>query len=137
MGPRVSTGMLRHASPCGMIPPPPDLERSSRMRRRVLPFLRPVQKEPKLMNRLPFIALLACIGSGVVSAQSQPVYTIGTFAGTGSLGEGGPATSAVTSYGYGVAVDGSGNLYFADYPGARVYKVSPDGVMTAYAGTGV
>ena len=34
-------------------------------------------------------------------------------------------------------VDGSGNLYFADYPGARVYKVSPDGVMTAYAGTGV
>jgi sugar lactone lactonase YvrE len=62
--------------------------------------------------------------------------TITTFAGGGSsLGDGGRATSATLSSPYGVAVDGQGNVYIADYGNHRVRKVS-GGTITTFAGTG-
>jgi hypothetical protein len=35
-----------------------------------------------------------------------------------------------------VAVDGSGNLFIADFTGYRVLKVAPTGIITAFAGNG-
>jgi uncharacterized protein (TIGR03437 family) len=52
------------------------------------------------------------------------------------LGDGGPATSAYLQTPAGVAVDGKGNLFIADYGNIRVRKVTPDGIITTVAGTG-
>lgn len=60
-------------------------------------------------------------------------------AGTGTsayLGDGGPATAAALQGPSGVALDSAGNLYIAEYSGARIRKVSSNGIITTYAGTG-
>jgi trimeric autotransporter adhesin len=65
--------------------------------------------------------------------------TITTIAGNGvqgSSGDGGPATSALLRFPYGLAVDGQGNVYFADSGNNRVRKVSRGGTITPFAGTG-
>ena len=52
---------------------------------------------------------------------------ISTVAGNGSFGfsgDGGPATSASLSFPFGVALDGSGNLFIADFSNSRIRKVS-------------
>ena len=64
---------------------------------------------------------------------------ITTFAGTGTRsygGDGGPATAAQLSYPYGVATDGHGNVYIADYGNYRIRKVNTAGIITTVAGTG-
>lgn len=68
-----------------------------------------------------------------------PDGTIQTVAGTGTAGfsgDGGPATSALLSHPYGIAIDRSGNLYIADLGNARVREVSPDGTIQTVAGGG-
>ena len=65
--------------------------------------------------------------------------TITTVAGApkpATLGDGGPATSALLDYPAGVAVDSSGNLYIAEWFGHRIRKVSPDGIIITVAGAG-
>jgi trimeric autotransporter adhesin len=69
----------------------------------------------------------------------SPVGIITTVAGNGAAGfsgDGGPATSAQLFDPVGVAVDGVGNLYIADYVNNRVRKVSPEGIITTVAGNG-
>ncbi len=67
---------------------------------------------------------------------------IRTFAGSthgvegANLGDGGLATSAQLIMPTGVAVDPSGNVYIADTGNATVRKVSPNGIITTFAGTG-
>jgi len=64
---------------------------------------------------------------------------ITTVAGNGTggfAGDGGPATNALLASPYAVAVDGSGNLFIADYGNSRVRKVDTNGVITTVAGTG-
>ena len=65
---------------------------------------------------------------------------ITTIAGTagrwGSEGDGGPATEARLSSPYDVAVDGAGNLYFADWGNHRIRKVDSSGTITTIAGSG-
>ena len=66
--------------------------------------------------------------------------TITTIAGTGERGfsgDGGPAVEAQLNGPYGVAVDGSGNLYIADPFNSRIRKVDSTGTITTVAGTGV
>jgi sugar lactone lactonase YvrE len=60
------------------------------------------------------------------------------FAGSAtasSLGDGGPATSALLNYPFALAVDASGNIYIADTGNHRVRKVA-GGVITTVAGNG-
>ena len=64
---------------------------------------------------------------------------ITTLAGNGiasGSGDGGPATQATLNTPASVAIDTSGNVYVADAFNHRVRRVAPDGVITAYAGTG-
>lgn len=61
------------------------------------------------------------------------------IAGTGKAGysgDGGPGPSAQLYGPIAVAVDGSGNVYIAEYNGHRIRKVATNGVITTFAGTG-
>lgn len=65
---------------------------------------------------------------------------ITTFAGTGTAGfggDGGLATAATLSGAEGVAVDTAGNVYISDSGNSRIRKVTPNGVIHPYAGSGV
>ena len=70
--------------------------------------------------------------------------TITTFAGSGNpcvlptnpCGDGGPATKANVTSVASLAVDGTGNLYIADYFDHRIRKVDTSGTITTVAGTG-
>ncbi|PVC96328.1 hypothetical protein DBP19_08315 [Streptomyces sp. CS090A] len=68
-----------------------------------------------------------------------PGGQITTVAGNGSAGfggDGGPATSARLNKPFGVAMDGSGVLYIAEWGNDRIRKVTPDGTISTIAGTG-
>jgi sugar lactone lactonase YvrE len=63
---------------------------------------------------------------------------ITTIAGNGTRGhsgDGGPATSAQLDYPTGLKIDTAGNLYIGDRGAVRM--VSPDGIITTVAGSGV
>jgi uncharacterized protein (TIGR03437 family) len=65
--------------------------------------------------------------------------SITTFAGTGaagSAGDGGPASAAQINQPFALAVDRFGNVYIGEYGGARVRKVTPDGIISTVAGNG-
>jgi sugar lactone lactonase YvrE len=69
----------------------------------------------------------------------SPNGIITTVAGNGTpanSGDGGPATSAILSGGWNLAVDGSGNLFVADFGHNRVRKISPNGTISTVAGNG-
>jgi sugar lactone lactonase YvrE len=69
-----------------------------------------------------------------------PDGTISTFAGTGVRGfsgDGAPAASAQLDLPAQTVIDSSGNLYIADYANHRVRMVSPSGVISTVAGSGV
>lgn len=69
----------------------------------------------------------------------DPSGTIDTIAGTGAYGgggDGGPAAMATLGAVYGLATDAAGNLYIADTFNDKVRKISPDGIISRFAGTG-
>ncbi|HYM06062.1 MAG TPA: hypothetical protein VEU11_05835 [Terriglobales bacterium] len=62
---------------------------------------------------------------------------ISTVAGGGSAGDGAPATTSGLNGPWGVALDGSGNIYIADTFSNRVRRVdATSGIITTIAGTG-
>ena len=64
---------------------------------------------------------------------------ISTIAGNGQggyLGDGGPAIKATLAAPYGVAVDGSGNIYIADFGNYRIREVNTAGIISTIAGDG-
>jgi|GEM_PF-3402010 len=87
------------------------------------------------------------VSNGYCTSVAQPVsitvnesVNIYTYAGTGvngNAGNGNAATLATLSHPYGIAVDCDGNSYIADFENAVVRKVSPTGVISTVAGTGV
>jgi uncharacterized protein (TIGR03437 family) len=69
-----------------------------------------------------------------------PDGKITTVAGNGMpgyTGDGGPATAATLFLPSGVAVDATGNLYIADTGNSVVRRVTPGGLITTIAGSGV
>jgi sugar lactone lactonase YvrE len=85
------------------------------------------------------LVALAFVLLALAPAAAQ-TYTITTVAGNGTAafgGDGGAATSAQLNLPYGVAIDGSGNVFIADLGNSRIRKVSAaTGVITTLAGTG-
>jgi uncharacterized protein (TIGR03437 family) len=69
-----------------------------------------------------------------------PAGTISTVAGTGaniSNGNGGLATAAGVSLPDSLAVDAQGTIYFTEGVGGHVRLITPGGMMSAFAGTGL
>jgi hypothetical protein len=65
--------------------------------------------------------------------------TVTVFAGTGRpgfSGDGGPATGAQLSDPNGLAFDFAGNLLVCDSGNRRIRRITPDGVISTFAGTG-
>ena len=74
------------------------------------------------------------------TAALEQISIIIPVAGTGIAGfggDGGPAKLAMLNQPEGVAVDASGNLYIADTDNNRIRKISPNGIITTVAGTGI
>src|SRR5580692_1464252 len=66
--------------------------------------------------------------------------TLTVLAGNGIAGfsgEGGPARSASLRYPSDAVMDKAGNLYVYDSFNFRIRRVTPDGIISTYAGTGV
>jgi sugar lactone lactonase YvrE len=80
----------------------------------------------------------AITGPCTVLASFTRAHTIRTIAGGGmDTGDGGAATNAYLEQMHSVAVDAGGNIYFSESGLGRVRKVTPSGVISTVAGTGV
>jgi len=82
-------------------------------------------------------SLFAYMYIASAAASGAGNYTIDTVAGSGWVGDGGSAISAILIQPEGVLADGSGNLYIADAGDHRVRKVASNGVIQTLAGTGI
>ena len=79
-----------------------------------------------------------CFGPAVCFGQ-VPKFTISTLAGVGSSGfsgDGGPATAANLAFPAALTFDSAGNMYIADSFNSRIRKVTTDGTISTFAGTG-
>ena len=72
-----------------------------------------------------------------LNAHAQTINTIAGKGATGTGGDGGAATAAEMNYPAGVAADGHGNVYIADRVNNKIRKISPAGIITTFAGTGI
>jgi sugar lactone lactonase YvrE len=74
--------------------------------------------------------IMLLLSSGLIA------QTVTTTAG-GFVGDGGAATKASFEMPSYIAQDKSGNLYISDFSGQRIRKVTPAGIISTYAGTGI
>lgn len=86
-----------------------------------------------MMHRI--LTLTLALGSSLHASD----WTIATFAGNGTKGgsgDGGPATAAQLDNPFGIVRGPDGALWFCEYSGQRIRKVTPDGIIHTVAGTG-
>jgi streptogramin lyase len=86
------------------------------------------------MKLLPLAALLLCL-----TAAHAAEWTISTVAGTGEQGfsgDGGPATQAKIDNPFGVIRGPDGALWYCEYTGQRIRRITPDGIIHTVAGSG-
>ena len=69
-----------------------------------------------------------------VDAQTQKIETIAGTGNPGYSGDGGLAAQAAISTPAGLAIDGAGNIYFADSGNQIVRRIDVDGTITTVAG---
>ncbi len=92
-----------------------------------------------LFHKKHFLLLFVLGMLGISSHVHSQIIT--TIAGgqmlKGYSGDGGPAIEAELAYPQGMAVDGKGDLYIADFSNNVVRKIDPSGIITTFAGTGI
>jgi uncharacterized protein (TIGR03437 family) len=93
------------------------------------------------LGRILLQFAIVAVSSHSYGAQPSPPagYTITTIAGNNSAGfsgDGSAATSAQISGPWGIAVDSSGNIYFADQFNHRIRKIDTSGNISTVAGKG-
>ncbi len=78
-------------------------------------------------------------GLNRIRKVTNPGFLLSNYAGTsgGFSGDGGAAIAARLKNPIGLAMDSAGNLYFSDHDNQRVRKITPGGIITTVAGTGV
>jgi sugar lactone lactonase YvrE len=77
--------------------------------------------------------------TGVTSTAPAGSGIISTYAGNGTAGfsgDSGAASSAELDQPVGSAMDGAGNFYFSDSDNNRIREITPEGVISTYAGNG-
>jgi sugar lactone lactonase YvrE len=84
-----------------------------------------------------FILLFSIIGTGSALAQTSTISTVAGNGTAGYSGDGGPGPSAQINGPFGIAVDGAGNVYIAEWYNHRVRKVDTSGTITTIAGIGI
>lgn len=67
-------------------------------------------------------------------SPTGPPSTVAGHGGSGSVGDGGPATSELLSFPTQITTDQTGNLYILEEVGSRVRKVAPNNQITTVAG---
>jgi uncharacterized protein (TIGR03437 family) len=82
------------------------------------------------------LALAVLLLSATAASADGLTYQVSTVAGI-DWGQDGVATQEILIQAEGIAADMNGNFYIADALEQRVRKVTPAGVMTTVAGTGV
>ncbi len=80
-------------------------------------------------------AALAALAPGTAAAATGNIYTVA--GGGGALGDNGPAVDAQLTDPAGVALTADGGYLIADLNAHRIRRVSPLGIITTVAGTGV
>ena len=90
----------------------------------------------------PLLVVLAIGSLPVANAQSNYAtpYAFTTFAGSGVAGSGntdGLGTAASFKDPSGVTVDTSGNIYVADLNNHKIRKITPAGLVSTFAGSGI
>lgn len=90
------------------------------------------------MQSLRSFGFLSLLAVTLVANRGQAQsYVVSTFAGASRLQDNGPATSAPLRSPHAVVADRAGNIYLADSVDNRIRRVSPNGTITTYAGTGM
>lgn len=93
----------------------------------------------------PDAAVVDSNGNLFVTDQSNhkirkitPEGLVSTFAGSGTIGAtDGQAINAKFYYPAGIAVDANNNLLVADYGNNKIRKITPEGLVSTFAGSGV
>jgi streptogramin lyase len=91
------------------------------------------------LRGLGCIAVIGLVIGGVLPSPGASQWRISTFAGTGEKGfggDGGLATQAKLDNPFGVVRGPDGAIWFCEYSGQRVRKVTADGKIETVAGSG-
>src|SRR5579863_5648606 len=83
------------------------------------------------------LVLFAMVALGALAQTATPQYLISTITGgLPAAGSNGTAISALLRQPQFAAADAAGNLYFSEFWGFAIRKVSPSGALTTVIGTG-
>ena len=91
-----------------------------------------------IINLILVLVIAACEDESPEVSVVEETLTVSTLAGGGEPGlVDGVGSTARFNYPSGMVVDPAGNLYVADNSNHRIRKITPDGEVSTYAGTGL